>query len=73
MRSVNGMYFTIVDGSGNTESCLYVGNDQKNVLIDGLTFTNGTGSNQIPLQLNQFVLEEHNLIPQGMYQNKLNN
>ena len=44
LNSVNGFGATIVDGSGDTESCIYVGNGQTGVLIDGFTMKNGYGS-----------------------------
>ena len=44
LQSVNGSEVTVIDGSGDTESCIYVGNGQESVLIDGFTIINGYGS-----------------------------
>jgi len=44
MRSVNGKDLTIINGSDTSESCLYAGNSQKNIIVDGFTFRNGSGS-----------------------------
>lgn len=42
--SVNGHEVTVIDGSGEQESCIYVGNGQKGVMINGFTIRNGYGS-----------------------------
>ncbi|KPK76061.1 MAG: hypothetical protein AMJ79_08430 [Phycisphaerae bacterium SM23_30] len=42
--SENGPEETIIDGRGDTESCIYVGNGQKGVVIEGFTIKNGYGT-----------------------------
>ena len=44
MRSINGRDQTTVDGSGNTESCIYVQPQTQNVKIDGFKLMNGVGT-----------------------------
>ena len=44
LKSINGPNNVTVDGSNNDESVIYVGNDQKQVNIEGLKITGGYGS-----------------------------
>ncbi|MEW6079071.1 MAG: right-handed parallel beta-helix repeat-containing protein [Thermodesulfobacteriota bacterium] len=42
--SANGSDTTVIDGSGAQESCIFIGNGQQGVKLDGFTLQNGYGS-----------------------------
>ena len=44
LLGIDGPEVTIIDGRGDTESCIYVGNGQTGVVIKGITVSKGYGS-----------------------------